>query len=185
MNKVFDLIAVGADDTFELIPEGLGINQSGYPGAFTSPVERLVESALAEMTASKVLHLFSGISSIGDVRVDIHCKKATHIMDVGQFVSEHNEDYDCAILDPPYSISSVDKLAAYGKTSSVAANVPLRRALATFFYKHCENILWLDMCAPLPRGFKRHKVWLLFAGGYHTPRIFSWLKRDNSHDHKN
>ena len=51
----------------------------------------------------------------------------------------------------------------------------VRRALCKYFREHTRNILWLDMCAPLPAGFKRKELWFLFPGGYHTLRILSWL----------
>jgi len=33
------------------------------------------------------------------------------------------------------------------------------------------------LCAPLPKGFKRRKLWFLMPGGYHTVRVLSWLER--------
>jgi hypothetical protein len=122
----------------------------------------------------------SGGSIIGDERIDIERPQATKRQDVLEFIKTDERKWDFIILDPPYEIKRKSKLEEYGRTSSVAADVILHRALADYFINHTENILWLDMCAPLPKGFQRKKIWFLFPGGYHTIRILSWLIKENS-----
>ena len=180
MRTDFALTVVGAYDCSELVVEGLGFNRTGYPGAFTPTVNRVIAEILDSMDAPKVLHLFSGVSDIGDVRVDIARPEATHRADVLDYIKTDISHWDVVILDPPYEIKRKSKLEEYGRTSSVAADVMLRRALVQWFADYVDNIVWLDMCMPLPRGFIRKKLWLLVAGGYHTPRILSWLVRDKN-----
>lgn len=167
MNKDFDTEIVG-----------LGNNITGYPGAFTPKVDMILRDILKLHRPCSVLHLFSGVSTIGQERIDIERPEATKRVDVLDFIDKDNRDWDFVILDPPYEIKRKAKLQVYGRASSVAADVELHRKIEEYFRNHAENILWLDMCAPLPKGFKRLKLWFLFPGGYHTIRILSWLVRD-------
>jgi len=155
---------------------GLGNNITGYPGAFTPIVNDIIKQTIF----GKSLHLFSGVSKIGTERIDIERPEATKRQDVLEFIKQDQRQWDFVILDPPYEIKRKSKLEEYGRTSSVAADVILRRKLVEYFKGHTVNILWLDMCAPLPAGFKRKKLWFLFPGGYHTIRILSWLEKDNT-----
>ena len=164
MNKAFEIEVIG-----------MGNNITGYPGAFTPVVNKIILSVLNY--ESKVLHLFSGVSYIGDERVDIERPEATKKEDIIKFIENDKRKWDFVILDPPYEIKQKSKLEEYGRASSVAADVILRRKLVDYFNKYTENILWLDMCAPMPKNFKRVKLWFLFPGGYHTIRVLSWLKR--------
>lgn len=156
---------------------GMGFNTTGYAGAFTPTINKIIKEIIFDLKSPNVLNLFSGVSKIGNVRIDIERPEATLRMDVLDFIRNNGEHWDLVILDPPYEIKRKKKLEQYGKTSSVAADVEFRRALADFFYNHADNVLWLDLCAPLPKGFKRQKVWFLFPGGYHTVRTLSWLRR--------
>jgi len=154
---------------------GMGFNNSGYPGAFTKPVDNIIKSHIS----GKVLHLFSGASLIGDCRVDIEHANATQNCDVKEFIATDNRQWDWVILDPPYNITRVGtKLKGYGLIGCVASDVIFRRNLKRYFQQHTENILWLDICAPMIKGFSRQKLWLLLPGGFHTVRILSWLQRE-------
>lgn len=164
MNKDFDI---------EIL--GMGNNITGYPGAFSPMVNRIILDVLPQKT--RVLHLFSGVSKIGDERIDIERPEATKRQDVIDFIENDDRKWDFIILDPPYEIKQKSKLEEYGRTSSVASDVILRRKLVEYFNRCAKNILWLDMCAPLPRNFRRVKLWFLFPGGYHTIRILSWLNK--------
>jgi len=160
---------------FDIEVLGMGMNTSSYPGAFTKPVQEIIKSHIS----GKVLHLFSGSSLIGDERVDIKHPNATLKCDVKEFIKSDTRVWDWVILDPPYNITRVDtKLVGYGLSVCVASDVTFRRQLKNYFQNHTENILWLDNCAPMIRGFRREKLWLLLPGGFHTVRVLSWLKRE-------
>ena len=159
---------------------GMGINSTGYPGAFTPVVERLINNIIGLHGKHTVLHLFSGRSDIGDERVDLERQEATLRENVLAFISRDKRDWDFVVLDPPYEIQRKSKLAAYGSVSSVAADVIMRRALASYLREHANEVVWLDGCAPLPAGFARKHLWLLLPGSYHTVRVLSWLTRKPS-----
>ncbi len=161
------------DKDFSLEITGLGVNKNGYPGAFTPTVNKIITDIIGN--DDKVLHLFSGTSLIGHKRIDIERPEATDRQDVLAFIKTDSRHWNYIILDPPYAVRDASKLQEYGKTSSVSASKPLRKALAEYLPGHAKNVLWLDMCAPLPAGLIRKKLWLLFPGGYHTVRILSWL----------
>ena len=160
---------------FDIEVLGMGFNNSDYSGAFTLPVVNIIRSHIS----GKVLHLFSGSSFIGDERVDIEHPNATLKCDVKEFIESDNRHWDWVILDPPYNITRAGaKLKGYGLVGCVASDVIFRRYLKTFFQEHTDNILWLDICAPVVKGFRREKMWLLLPGGFHTVRVLSWLKRE-------
>lgn len=157
----------------------MGYNRHNYNGAFPENVETVIKN----LVRSPCLHLFSGTSKMGDVRVDIERKEATINMDVFEFIKtkEAQKQWKWCILDPPYLIYNPEQdLKDYGNKTAVSASIPKRNAFAKFFMSYCENVLWLDHCAPRPKGFIRGKVWFFFPGGYIHIRVLSWLKREQS-----
>jgi len=153
---------------------GMGFNNSDYHGAFTAPVKQVIKSVVS----NPCLHLFSGSSLIGDERVDIDHPNSTLQMNVKSFIATDRRDWLWVVLDPPYQITRTNqKLSGYGLAGCVASDVQFRRSLKRYFQNHAENILWLDICAPMIKGFKRQKLWLFLPGGFHTVRVLSWLKR--------
>jgi len=146
-----------------------------YPGAFPPNVD--IE--IRRLIDGNVLHLFSGSSLIGDERIDIDHPNATQNVNVKDFIADDDRDWDWVVLDPPYQITRTDaKLNGYGVKGNVAADVIFRRNLKRYFQKHTENILWLDMCAPMVKGFYRRKLWLVLTGGFYNVRVLSWLVRE-------
>ena len=185
------------DTDFEFEMKGLGFQTKGYPGAFTPTVEKDIKLMLQAIRAKKrkridVLHLFSGVSLLGEVRVDLARPEATNRQDVLQFVKQDKNTWDAVILDPPYDIKRKRKLMSgeyvsrdiggYSKVTSAAADVVLRNAMIGYFCKHVKNVIWLDMCAPYPTamkrvGFRRRRLIFYFPGGFHTLRVLTWLER--------
>lgn len=151
---------------------GLGNHNKGYPGAFTIPVEKVILSLIK----SPCLHLFSGTSKIGDIRVDLERPEATHNMNVADFIIKDDNKWEWLVLDPPYSKRR--KVKEYALFTPFA-NVPFRQKFIVWLQDHVNNILWLDTCAPKPIGFKREALWFFLPGGYHTIRVLSWLKRES------
>lgn len=158
------------DLSFEKRFHGLGFQRKGYPGAFTPVVESDIWQMIAEVQETldcpvRVLRLFSGVSLIGDIRVDIQRPEATHRQDVLDFIYTDKSHWDVCLADPPYSIVRTRKLApmlhvtgevgGYGRVSSAAADVVLREALVAYFIRRVDNVLWLDMCAPYPKRMSR------------------------------
>lgn len=168
------------DKDFEIEACGLGRNYNSYPGSFTNKVRRIILDTIGEN--KKVLHLFSGVSDIGQVRVDLTRPEATDNVDVMDFITNPHDHrtWDFVIADPPYAIKSApDKLKVYGDMRPFTGNVPFQRAMSEFLLNRAKNVLWLDMNAPLPKGFKRKKMWVLLPGGWHHVRVLSHLvKKD-------
>lgn len=160
---------------FEFEVLGMGMNRGNYPGAFTPNVKAIIKSVIY----GRVLHLYSGASLIGDERIDIEHPNASLNMRVEDFLQEDKRQWDFVLLDPPYAITRANlKLKEYGERDNLSGNVKWWRILKQYCQAHTENVLWLDMCAPMIRGFARKKLWLLLPGGFHTVRVLSWLKRE-------
>ena len=152
----------------------MGVNDSGYAGAFTKEVQAVINSVIY----GKVLHLYSGVSLIGEERIDLESPQATANMMVEDFIESDDREWDWALLDPPYAIKSLNKIKDYAETSSLTGNIEWRVKIKDYFKLHCSNVLWLDYCAPIIQGFKRQKLWFFLPGGYHHIRVLSWLKRE-------
>ena len=138
-----------ADWSFETEVGFMGYNQYNYKGAFPDKVEETIKKIIG----SPCLHLFSGVSRIGEVRIDLKRLEATHNQDVFEFLKseEAKKQWEWCLLDPPYNIYNPNSdLKEYADKSSVSASIPKRNALAGFFMRYCKNVLWLDQCAPLP-----------------------------------
>lgn len=152
----------------------MGINNTGYAGGFGANVVNVIKSLIE----SPCLHLFSGTSKIGDIRVDIERPEATINCDVFDFIKDNKQHWKWCVLDPPYKIENAHSdLKQYGDWTCVTASVPKRRALEEFFIKYCDNVLWLDLASPKPQGFVRKKVWTFIPSSYQHIRALTWLKR--------
>lgn len=151
-----------------------GFNNTGYPGGFPSRVADRIQS----IVKSPCLHLFSGSSKIGDVRVDINHPNATVNMNVYDFLQEDNRDWKFVVLDPDYCISRKDvKLKVHGLKEHVGGNKLAEKLLAQYFQNHAENVLWFDMTSFCFKGFYRHKVYFYLMGASRPVRALTWLKR--------
>lgn len=157
---------------FDVMP--LGVNITGYPGAFTANVEAIINHVIY----GKVLHLYSGRSYIGQTRVDYKRPEATHNVSVEEFILNNNEKWDWVLLDPPYEIKHKDKLKEYIDNKALSGNIALRHAIKKYCMNHTNNILWLDQCAPNFGGFSRKKLWFFIPGGWMNIRVLSWLERE-------
>ena len=151
-----------------------GFNNTGYPGGFPSRVIKRIES----IVQSPCLHLFSGSSKIGDVRIDINHPNATLNMNVYDFVQQDKRDWKFVVLDPDYHISRKDvKLKVHGLKEHVGGNKLAEKLLAQYFQAHADNILWFDTTSFCCNGFYRYKVFFYIMGMQRPIRALTWLKR--------
>lgn len=164
-----------SDELLEVKPEFMGFNQTGYPGAFPPKVEERIRK-LAE---SPSLHLFSGRSKIGDVRVDFERPEATVNADVFEFLKTEHRIFKFVIADPPYDVPTAIERQGISKVYgiSTALNGPHQSQIGTWLQAHAENVLWFDVTSPCPEGFYREMTWLYLPGGYRHIRALTWLKR--------
>lgn len=74
--------------------------RNDWIGGF-SPLEQKI---IHKYTKPPILHLFSGNSLIGDIRIDINPNsKCTEIKDVFEYIKDCNESFNTILLDPIYS----------------------------------------------------------------------------------
>jgi len=162
-------------EEYEQSVEFGGYNNTGYPGGFPSRIKKRIES----IVESPCLHLFSGSSKIGDVRIDFNHPNATLHMNVYDFVQEDERDWKFVVLDPDYHISRKDvKLKVHGLKDSVGGNKLAEKLLSQYFQRHAENVLWLDITSYCFQGFYRHKVYFYLMGASRPIRALTWLKRE-------
>lgn len=160
---------------FELACLPPSVPTGEYPGAFPPEVDIVIR----QLVGGRVLQLFSGSSLIGEERIDIEHPNATQNINVKDFIAGDDRAWDWIVLDPPYQMSNLTiRNMDYSLKASVNSDVIFRRNLKQYFQKHTDNILWLDICAPMIKGFYRKKLWLVLTGGFHTVRVLSWLKRE-------
>ena len=81
-----------------------------YPGNFTREEITIIQKNLKSLT----LHLFSGKSEIGDIRVDY--TYGTHKQDVFEFLKTYQGNPNTILLDPPYNQKFADKYQELGNT---------------------------------------------------------------------
>jgi len=156
---------------------GMGTARGIYGGEFTPVVEKLIRYWLLKYPG-EVLHLFSGNSRIGDVRVDIDNPNANQQIKVETYLKRSQDNFEWVLLDPPYLVESHD-LKGYKISKAFSPNVPARRLFQEWAQKHTKRIIWLDLCAPLLEGFEREKLYFLLPGGYRNVRVLSILRQSN------
>jgi hypothetical protein len=158
-----------------------GLHDGEYPGAFPPKVENIILKLIGADTP--VLHLFSGSSEIGDVRVDTNPEsKATHTANVFDFLKfpVAEREWKWVIGDPDYCDEQSKRLGRKGQFNSgkVFADWRDERKLSSFMDSYARNIIWLDRRMPgFSRNFERKKVWLIFQGGWRNVRVLQWLSK--------
>ena len=163
---------------------GMGTAPGNYPGEFTVSVVRFIEKIFSgfglQPNDQRVLHLFSGASVLGGVRVDLDHHNATENADVFEWIANDKQVWQVALLDPPYALSETKiKKIDYSGWKPLSTSVPNRRMFASWAREHAVRLLWLDACAPKPDGFRREALWLILPGGYHRVRVLSLLTNKN------
>lgn len=164
-----------SEELLEVKPISQGFPVSDYDGSFPSKIEWQIRMLIR----SPVLHLFSGSSKIGDLRVDLAHPNANEHADVIEFVKKDKGYWRWVIVDPPYKIDNAKKkLSDYQDYTAISASIPKRNAITGYLKEHAENVLWLDRVSPLVWGFYRKKVWLYIPlNGWNTVRVLTHLER--------
>ena len=141
-----------------------------YPGDFTPEEIKIIHRSLS----GRALHLFSGCSKIGHVRVDFSCKEATLNQDVFKYLSETKESFDIVILDPPYNKRFADRYQKIGETPDqfiIFANAKKTTELFNLIEKNIKpsKIIMKSWNYYVPRNFRENKCFVCYAGGYRKP----------------
>ena len=161
-----------------------GLHNGEYPGAFPPKVDELIRKITRDQ--HPILHLFSGSSNIGDVRVDVESHpNVTHVMDAFNYIksSEAQHKWSHVIGDPDYNAEQQHRLRGnHSKASSgeIFADPNVEREISQFLSKYAENILWLDRRMPYFDRVRFERVWsntkLFYQGGWRNVRVFEHLR---------
>jgi hypothetical protein len=160
----------------EIIKVSNGNNK--FPRNFTLEERHIIQSNLK----GKVLHLFSGKSIIGDVRIDLAQPEATHNINVFDFLNSNTEYFDTVILDPPYNQKFADK---YDKLSGNKGN---QLIIFASVEKTSELFKMITAMKPkyiiikswnyyVPKGYVDAGSYLCYAGGYRKSTILMICKK--------
>lgn len=151
----------------EIINVGNGTNK--YPGNFTKKENKIITNNIKGNT----IHLFSGISTIGHIRVDYSCKEATHNIDVFDFLEDTiGLNYFCSvIIDFPYNQKFANKYQKIGNTpkqfigfASTEKTTKLFNIITRIIKP--EIIIMKSWNYYIPKGYYLKKGFLCYPGGY-------------------
>ena len=153
----------------------------GYKGSFHPNVEKVIKEIIKDRFC---VHLFSGSSKIGNVRIDIDNPNATINQNVYDFIQEYKLEESNAVLllDPDYHLKRNDlKLKTHGIKESLAGNVLAHK----LFYKFLDNndfkeILLLDLCSPTFKNYKEEHFWRVKYQGWVHNRTLTLYRKTNS-----
>ena len=152
-----------------------------YPGNFTKEEKTIIQRYIK----GNILHLFSGKSKIGHIRVDYSCNEATHKTDVFGFLNSvlcaSKETFDTVILDPPYNKRFADEYQALGNTFEqfiIFANSEKTTLLFNLLEKlKPTRIIIKSWNYYVPRNYRRFKCFVCYAGGYRKPTFLMICER--------
>ena len=130
---------------------------------WSEPEERLY----AKLCEGKVLHLFSGRSLLGDVRVDIDSPVATHKIDLSQGKLPFKDlEFDTVIADPPWAgPQNWDK---WENLMHEIVRVCKKRVIFIL-----GNLIFL-----LPKPFKLKKIYLLKKISPQIKLVYVWEREE-------
>jgi len=164
--------------SLEVITVGNGSKE--YPGNFTKKEIHLIKDICKDKYA---LHLFSGKSTIGDVRVDFTQPEATHKGDVFEFLETYKgPHFNIVILDPPYNSRFADKYQKLGDTPSqfvIFANSKKTTILLNLIRETIQPdiIIMKSWNYYIPKGYTDVGSYLCYAGGYRKSTILMICRR--------
>jgi len=157
----------------ELITVSNGTNN--YPGNFTNKELKIIKYN----SKGKVLHLFSGKSKFGDVRVDYACKEATHNQDVFKFLKNNKvlkinkEFFNTIIIDAPYNQKFANKYQKLNNTPEqfiIFADAKKTTLLWDEIMKiNPEIIILKSFNYYCLKRYNLGKGYVCYAGGYRKP----------------
>ena len=156
---------------------------SEYPGNFTPQEIDIITRSIK----GTCLHLFSGKSLIGDVRVDFSQKEATHNRDVFNYIQEFNGFVDTILLDPPYNerfAEKYNKLAGFETNQFIIfANASKTTELFNQIIRiNPKRIIIKSWNYYVPKGYTDIGSYLCYAGGYRKPTILMICEKTKNLD---
>jgi hypothetical protein len=179
--KMIDLYSE-EDDRFYDVEFARVDNGGKYPGSFT----KKEYDWLKTYALGSVLHLFSGSSVFGDVRVDLANPNATHQQDVFEFLRTNTRPFDSVVLDPPYNAKFAERYAALfnGKAAHqfiIFAQCQKTTDLWTLLHHLSpRRILLKSWNWYIVKGYHMFRCFVCYAGGYRKPTFFLIMDRNEA-----
>ena len=159
----------------ELIKVGNGNKE--YPGNFTPKEIEIIK----RNCIGKVLHLFSGNSRIGDLRVDFSNPNANYKTDVFIFLKIRLKNIGTVIIDAPYNQKFADKYQKIGNTPKqfiIFANTKKTTLLFNYIDKIDPKIIilksWNYYCL---KRYEIKECYICYPGGYRKSTFLIIMKK--------
>jgi len=125
------------------------------------------ERLYSKLCVGKTLHLFSGRSSLGIVRVDIDSPVATHKIDLSEGRLPFKDlEFETTIADPPWFGPSTWE--NWEKLMSEIVRVTRRRVIFIL-----GNLIYL-----LPKPFKLSKIYVLKRISPQVKLVYVWERKN-------
>ena len=169
----------------EIITVSNGDNK--YPGNFTPKEIKIIKKY---SKGSRITNLFSGISIIGDNRVDFSNPKANIKCDVFEWLELLSNGYknyykQTVIIDAPYNQRFADKYQKIGNTPKqfiIFANAKDTTKLFNLISKKINPriIILKSWNYYVPKGYKLEKGYLCYPGGYRKSTLLLILRKINT-----
>ena len=171
-------------DRLKIINVGNGSKE--YPGNFTKKEIKIIKKYIIGYS----LHLFSGRSLIGNIRVDFSCKEANYNWDVFKFLEKNTKSYNTIIIDAPYNQKFADKYNKFNKIDEkqfiIFADTPKTTKLFNEIKRiNPEIVILKSWNYYLLKGYKLLKGFVCYAGGYRKSTFLLIMKKINILDVNN
>ena len=156
----------------------VGNGNKFYPGNFTNKENKIIK----ENCTGKILHLFSGKSKIGNIRIDFEYGNCTmNVFDWLNNISEFINYFDTIIIDAPYNQKFANKYQKIGNTPKqfiIFANTKQTTILWNKIIELNPKIIILKSWNYyIPKGYYLKKGYLCYPGGYRKSTILEILKK--------
>ena len=147
---------------------------NNYPGNFANKEISIINENLIPNT----LHLFSGKSDIGNIRVDFsYSNECNCTMDVFDYLNDMINIKDCnfntIIIDAPYNQKFADKYQKLGSTPEqfiIFANAKKTTQLFNSVIEiNPKRIILKSWNYYIVKGYKLKDCYICYAGGYRKP----------------
>lgn len=162
-----------------LIVHSVGNGSPRYPGNFTL---REIQIITYFTKKNHTLHLFSGKSSIGNVRIDYSCKEATTKADVFKWLKNNTQQFKVVVLDPPYNTKFGKKYKEIGNTpEQFIVFDQSQKTTELFFhisrYIKPQFIILKSWNYYIPKGYRDIGSYCGYAGAYRKPTFLMITKK--------
>lgn len=168
----------------EIITVDNGTNKMKYSGTFAKKEQEIIKDNIDGLT----LNLFSGISDIGNIRVDFKFGNVKN--DVFEYLdtfikkmNNFNSFFDCIIIDAPYNEKFANKYKKFGNTPEqfiIFADTERTTKLFELIKQlNPIRIILKSWNYYIVKGYKLTKGYLCYSGGYRKPTILLIMDKIN------